>query len=132
MDKKIIPAGNRDALPSGQTPLAETQQNYLHQATANNTRRAYQSAIRQFEVQGGLLPATEQTIAQYITKRAANLNPRTLALHLALGYGTCDQPPLVFIEHSYVDGSAIKALITYRGLIYDKNMNNVTLFCLMY
>ncbi len=58
------------------------QQHYLHQATAMNTRRAYQAGIRQFERYGGVLPATEQTITNYLTTRAGNLNPRTLSLHL--------------------------------------------------
>lgn len=58
------------------------QQHYLHQATAKNTRRAYQAAVRQFQAHGGLLPATEQSIADYITMRASVLNPRTLSLHL--------------------------------------------------
>lgn len=65
-----------------QKHLLDQQQDYLHQATAHNTRRAYQAAIRQFEAQGGLLPATEQAIAQYLTRQASQLNPRTLSLHL--------------------------------------------------
>ncbi len=60
----------------------QQQKQYLHQATAANTRRAYQAAIRQFAKHGGLLPATEQSIADYITMRAHELNPRTLSLHL--------------------------------------------------
>lgn len=62
--------------------LADTQQRYIRQATAGNTRRAYQAAIRQYELYGGLLPATEDAIARYISARAASLNPRTLSLHL--------------------------------------------------
>lgn len=58
------------------------QQHYIHQATSMNTRRAYQAGIRQFERHGGLLPATEQSVADYLTKRAGHLNPRTLSLHL--------------------------------------------------
>lgn len=64
------------------TDLLDRQQNYLRNATAANTRRAYQAAIRQFEANGGLLPATEQSIARYITDKATQLNPRTLSLHL--------------------------------------------------
>lgn len=74
------------------TTLPNKQQGYLQQATAFNTRRAYQSAIRQFEKQGGLLPSTESHIAQYITARASELNPRTLSLHLtALSHWHCYQ-----------------------------------------
>jgi len=64
------------------TTLPNKQQHYIHQATAKNTRKAYQSAIKQYETYGGLLPATEQQIADYLTKRATELNPRTLSLHL--------------------------------------------------
>jgi len=62
--------------------LPNQQQGYLQQATADNTRRAYRAAVRQFELHGGLLPATEEDIARYMTLRASALNPRTLSLHL--------------------------------------------------
>ncbi len=62
--------------------LADNQENYIHEATADNTRLAYQKAIRHFEAQGGLLPATEASVAQYLTKNATRLNPRTLALYV--------------------------------------------------
>jgi integrase len=62
--------------------LPNQQQSYLQQATADNTRRAYRAAVRQFELRGGLLPATEEDIARYLTLRASELNPRTLSLHL--------------------------------------------------
>ncbi len=58
------------------------QKQYIHQATSNNTRRAYKAAIKQFEISGGKLPATAQMIADYLTKQATRLNPRTLSLHL--------------------------------------------------
>lgn len=68
------------------------QQSYLNKATAANTRRAYQTAIRQFESFGGLLPATEQDVAKYITNKATTLNPRTLSLYLtALSHWHCYQ-----------------------------------------
>ncbi len=57
-------------------------QHYLHQATSDNTRRAYSVAIQQFEAFAGLLPADEATVAGYITEKASLLNPRTLSLHL--------------------------------------------------
>ncbi len=67
------------------------QQDYLRQATAMNTRRAYKDAVRQFE-RRGLLLATEDSIAEYLTKRALDLNPRTLSLHLtALSHWHCYQ-----------------------------------------
>lgn len=80
--------GKENTIISSQLPtcndsaLIQPQQHYMQQATADNTRRAYQAAIRQFEAHGGKLPATEQTIANYISDKAALLNPRTLSLHL--------------------------------------------------
>ena len=61
---------------------ANKLQDYLHEATAVNTRRAYQAGIRQFEAYGGLLPADEESIIRYLTHHASLLNPRTLSLHL--------------------------------------------------
>ncbi len=59
-----------------------TAQRYLEAATAPNTRRAYQGAIRHFERWGGRLPATEAEIRAYLLHYAEQLNPRTLALRL--------------------------------------------------
>lgn len=55
---------------------------YLRAATADSTRKAYRSAIRQFEKWGGRLPAGSQDIAHYLLSRAETVNPRTLDLHL--------------------------------------------------
>jgi site-specific recombinase XerD len=77
---------NKEAL------ILQNKQEYLSKATAANTRRAYQAAIRQFECSGGLLPATEQDIALYITSKATLLNPRSLSLHLtAISHWHCYQ-----------------------------------------
>jgi len=69
------------ALRNSMSP-GEAHQHYLQQATADNTRRAYQSAMRQFQAWGGQLPADEQIIVRYLLAQAERLNPRTLALHL--------------------------------------------------
>jgi len=55
---------------------------YLKAATSDNTRKAYRSAIRQFEKWGGRLPTDRETIVRYLTGRAEVLNSRTLDLHL--------------------------------------------------
>ncbi len=70
-----------------QTPVkSATLHHYLQAATADNTRKAYRSAIRQFEKWGGRLPASSQVIVNYCLAKAPVLNPRTLDLHLtALG-----------------------------------------------
>lgn len=55
---------------------------YIQAATADNTRRAYQSAVRHFERWGGRLPADERMIIRYLLAHAEHLNPRTLSLRL--------------------------------------------------
>ncbi|MFI4954570.1 MAG: tyrosine-type recombinase/integrase [Gammaproteobacteria bacterium] len=75
----ILPAD--EALRNAVSP-AQRHQHYLQQATADNTRRAYQSAIRQFQACGGQLPADEATLIRYLLAQAPRLNPRTLILHL--------------------------------------------------
>lgn len=62
--------------------IIQQEQHYIHQATADNTRRAYQAAVRRYEAQGGKLPADEAAIAHYLTQQASLLKPNTLALHL--------------------------------------------------
>ena len=57
-------------------------QAYIAAATADNTRRTYQSAIRQFIAWGGKLPTTQQQLSEYIVDRAQQVSPRTLQLHV--------------------------------------------------
>ncbi len=63
------------------TPTEALHQ-YVQAATAENTRKAYRSAIKQFERWGGRLPTDQDTLVRYLVARAETLNPRTLALHL--------------------------------------------------
>lgn len=51
---------------------------YLTAATSHNTRKAYRSDIRQFELWGGKLPATSESIVIYLQAFAEKLNSRTL------------------------------------------------------
>jgi len=55
---------------------------YLQAAPSDNTRKAYRSAIRQFEKWGGRLPTDRDTVVRYLLARAESLNARTLDLHL--------------------------------------------------
>ena len=55
---------------------------YITAGTSDNTRKAYRSAIRQFEKWGGRLPTDSNVLVHYLIERAGHLNPRTLALHL--------------------------------------------------
>ncbi|WP_444944289.1 tyrosine-type recombinase/integrase [Microbulbifer sp. ZKSA006] len=57
-------------------------QKYLRAATSDSTRKAYRSAIRQFEKWGGRLPTDSHSLVSYLLARAEQLNPRTLDLHL--------------------------------------------------
>jgi len=57
-------------------------QHYIAAGTSDNTRKAYRSAIRQFEKWGGRLPTDSSVLVRYLIERAGQLNPRTLALHL--------------------------------------------------
>tara|TARA_Y100001960_G_scaffold238467_1_gene251474 strand:+ start:62 stop:235 length:174 start_codon:yes stop_codon:yes gene_type:complete len=41
---------------------AESLRHYLQAATSDNTRKAYRSAIRQFEKWGGRLPSDRDTV----------------------------------------------------------------------
>jgi integrase len=87
MNKKILDSKQPLALPNEQTVIpalsaTHSLSQYLKAATSDNTRKAYRSAIRQFEKWGGRLPTDEQTIVQYLLERAEDLNSRTLDLHL--------------------------------------------------
>lgn len=61
---------------------SEALHQYLQAATSDNTRKAYRSAIRQFEKWGGRLPSDRDPVVRYLLARAETLNSRTLDLHL--------------------------------------------------
>lgn len=56
--------------------------NYIHAATSNNTRKAYQADIRHFMRWGGILPTSGEVIIKYLHDHAESLNPRTLSRRL--------------------------------------------------
>jgi integrase len=85
-NKPPKPASNL-SLRNEESTLTERQESeslrqYLQAATSDNTRKAYRSAIRQFEKWGGRLPSDRDTVVRYLLARAESLNPRTLDLHL--------------------------------------------------
>lgn len=55
---------------------------YIHAATSDNTRKAYQADIRHFMKSGGKLPAGIDDILRYLQHYATTLNPRTLERRL--------------------------------------------------
>ncbi|MCW8128020.1 site-specific integrase [Microbulbifer halophilus] len=71
-----------EAHASTTLPSAQVAQKYLRAATSDSTRRAYRSAIRQFEKWGGRLPTDSRELVRYLRDRAEAVNPRTLELHL--------------------------------------------------
>lgn len=61
-----------------------TLDHYLHAATRENTRKSYESAVRHFEIEWqGFLPATADSIAQYLVDYAGKLSINTLSQRLA-------------------------------------------------
>ncbi|WP_194726236.1 tyrosine-type recombinase/integrase [Noviherbaspirillum malthae] len=57
---------------------------YVKAATRDNTRKAYQGAVRHFEVEwGGFLPATAESVARYLVGHAETLSVSTLRQRLA-------------------------------------------------
>jgi len=51
---------------------------YIHAATSDNTRLAYQSDIQHFLQSGGTLPATPEDLERYLKDSAPQYNARTL------------------------------------------------------
>ena len=56
---------------------------FIVAATAPNTRRAYESDVRNFIARGGRIPATPEQVARYLADHAASLSMATLARRLA-------------------------------------------------
>jgi site-specific recombinase XerD len=65
------------------TDLAEAVAGYVRDSLAENTRRAYQSDLRHFELWGGSLPASPETVAAYLAAHADRLSVTTLIRRLA-------------------------------------------------
>ena len=65
-----------------ESEVQERHRQFLAAATADNTRRAYRSAIRHFYAWGGVLPCDTAMVTRYLLNYAPSLNPRTLALRL--------------------------------------------------
>jgi len=65
------------------TDLSEAVASYVCDSLAENTRRAYQSDLRHFEVWGGSLPASPQSVAAYLAAYADRLSVTTLVRRLA-------------------------------------------------
>ncbi len=77
-----VASPSRTPAPSD-TEIQARHRLYLNAATAENTRKAYRSAIRQFERWGGKLPTDRDTLIRYLVGHAETRNVRTLELHLS-------------------------------------------------
>lgn len=77
--------------------------NYIKVATSDNTRKAYQKDILHFISWGGMLPATSESVVNYLEAYAEKLNPRTLQRritaiknwHIYQGFNDPTSHPLV-------------------------------------
>jgi len=79
MDQEPLLVLTHERIPSlGDSSLAT----YIHAATSDNTRRAYQGDVRHFIEWGGQLPSSPERILQYLQQQANALNPRTLVRRL--------------------------------------------------
>ena len=56
---------------------------YLQAATPENSRRAYESDLRQFRAWGGAIPASEETLLRYLAEHAPHHKLATLTRRLA-------------------------------------------------
>ena len=65
------------------TDLPQAVARYVRDSLAENTRRAYQSDLRHFELWGGSLPASPETVAAYLAAHADRLSVTTLVRCLA-------------------------------------------------
>ena len=52
---------------------------YIDAALADNTRRGYQSDLKQFAAWGGVIPATTESVATYVAQNALLLSIATLS-----------------------------------------------------
>ncbi|GGL48306.1 integrase [Caulobacter rhizosphaerae] len=85
-DNAIATVAASDCVPFAS--LAKPLRDYAHAATSPSTRRAYESALREWQawcasVDVAPLPADPAHVALYLTARAATLATSTLAKHLA-------------------------------------------------
>ena len=69
---------NKIALHNDVPAISWVTNPYLAAATSINTRKAYRSDIRHYEQSGGLLPATPESVINYLQAFATSLNSRTL------------------------------------------------------
>ena len=74
----LVPGGACDC-----TDLPPAIASYVRDSLAENTRRAYVSDLRHFELWGGSLPASPESVAAYLAAYADRLTVTTLVRRLA-------------------------------------------------
>jgi integrase len=65
------------------TPLSACVARYVEQGLAVNTQRAYTADLTHFEAWGGSIPASDQTVAEYLADHADRLSVATLVRRVA-------------------------------------------------
>jgi len=61
----------------------EPVRNYIRQSVSENTRRAYRADLAHFQAWGGVIPATDVMVAEYLAGYAESLSIATLSRRLA-------------------------------------------------
>ncbi|MEY9428985.1 integrase [Bradyrhizobium ottawaense] len=56
---------------------------FIENSVSSNSRRAYESDLREFQRGGGIIPASPETLAEYLACNAARLSVATLVRRLA-------------------------------------------------
>lgn len=80
MPQALVTVSNIEKIEQGQALVIKTD--YIHAATSDNTRKAYQKDIRHFWQWGGQLPCSMDTVIKYLHDHAQSLNHRTLSRRL--------------------------------------------------
>ncbi|MBR1133249.1 site-specific integrase [Bradyrhizobium iriomotense] len=63
--------------------ISSETQFFVQNSVSENSRRAYESDLREFERGGGSIPASVETVAEYLTQNAGRLSVATLVRRLA-------------------------------------------------
>src|SRR3569832_819854 len=70
-------------LTSLASQFSPATQFFLENSVSENSRRAYDSDLREFERGGGSIPASAEAVAEYLARNAGTLSVATLVRRLA-------------------------------------------------
>jgi integrase len=119
----VVLVSNQD---SPAVAVAERVNLYLESARARNTIRGYRSSFKQFQLwcaAVGLssLPATDETVALYISAQAGRLRPSTVEHHLA-AIGKAHKAAGLFwvVQNSVLVAETLKGIKRTHGTAYKQ------------